>query len=90
MAWFTYDCKEHGNFRVSLKVRLPEQQCPICGVASVPVIKAATVQVVERLDNGAMARRVERLHNVEEIMKVRGEKSSREARERRGDAEDED
>jgi hypothetical protein len=33
-----------------------------------------TVTVMERLDNGAMARAVERIHNVEELMEERSRK----------------
>jgi vacuolar-type H+-ATPase subunit D/Vma8 len=35
------------------------------------VMKPATMQMVERLDNGLMPRAVERLHNIEEIMEER-------------------
>jgi hypothetical protein len=71
MAFFTYSCPDHGNFRVSLDKRVPLCQCPICEAESKPVLKMGTVRVVERLDNGAMIRRVERLHDVEEIMEER-------------------
>ena len=71
MAFFTYDCPEHGNFRVSLDKREKLRQCPKCGADSKPVLKVGTVRVVERLDNGAMVRRVERLHNIEEIIEER-------------------
>ncbi len=75
MAWFTYACKEHGEFRQSLSKREKSRQCPVCGVESYPVLKAgSSISVVERLDNGVMARRVERLHNIEEIMSERADK----------------
>ena len=68
MARFSYKCNEHGLFRVNLERRKRIQDCPKCGSACRSIIKAGSVRVVERLDNGAMARTVERLHNVEEIL----------------------
>lgn len=84
MARFIYDCPEHGQFRVSLVKRERSQPCKECGVDSKPVLTMGTVQVVERLDNGAMVRAVERLHNVEEIMSDRSKKHSAESKARRG------
>ena len=78
MARFTYKCKEHGEFTVSLNKRSPKYACPTCGTESYPSVKAATISVVEKLDNGAMSRAVERLHNVEEIMNDRSDKHSKE------------
>jgi hypothetical protein len=76
MAWFTYECKTHGQFKLSLQKREKEHPCPTCGDIAKPVIKAGSVSVVERLDNGSMARSVERLHNIEEIMSDRSDKHS--------------
>lgn len=76
MAHFTYNCPEHGEFKVSLDRRQKTCQCPRCSLDCKPVIKAGTVRIVEVLDNGAMAKRVERLHNIEEIMEERDRKSS--------------
>jgi hypothetical protein len=74
MAWFSYKCPEHGEFRVSLPKREKKVKCPTCSVESGAIIRAGGVQIVERLDNGAMARTVERLHNIEEIMNERADK----------------
>ena len=84
MARFTYNCKEHGDFQISLKKREKNRLCPDCGEQSHAIIKVGTFQVMERLDNGAMARAVERLHNIEDIMDDRTKKSSKEAAERMG------
>lgn len=84
MAWFNYSCPEHGSFRVSLPKREKKYPCKECGVDSQPILSVGSIQVVERLDNGAMVRAVERLHNVEEIMSNRSDKHSKENRERKG------
>ncbi len=84
MAWFNYKCPEHGEFRLSLPKREKVQPCKECGVDSKPILSMGTVQVVERLDNGAMVRAVERLHNVEEIMAERSKKHSADSKTRKG------
>lgn len=76
MGWFTYKCEEHGEIRISLDKRKDIAICPKCGSVCKAVLKAGTMRVVERLDNGTMARRVERLHNIEEIMDERDRKHS--------------
>lgn len=78
MAWFTYHCEEHGEFRRSLKIRDKVTKCLRCDKECKSVIRIGSVQVVERLDNGAMARAVERLHNIEEIINDRADKHSEE------------
>jgi hypothetical protein len=75
---FSYKCPEHGDFRKRLDKRLPEVYCNICGKVSKPVIKAGSITLMERLDNGVMARAVERLHNVEEILDERSKKHAQE------------
>ena len=82
MGWFSYECPEHGLFKVSLNKRQKEMFCPVCKESSKPILKVSTFQVVERLDNGAMARRVERLHNIEEIMDERDAKHSKKVMEK--------
>jgi hypothetical protein len=74
MSWFTYECNEHGPFKLSLPKREKSRPCPTCGADSKAVIKAGNISIVERLDNGAMSRAVERLHNIEEIMEERANK----------------
>lgn len=68
MPWYTYRCLSHGDFRISASTRLPSARCSVCGKDGLPVIKAGTSSVRERLDNGAMARAVERVHNIEELI----------------------
>jgi len=74
MAWFRYDCPNHGEFRVSLKKREKRRNCHICGTESKPIIKAGSITVVETIDNGAMARKVEVLEGIDDIMAERAEK----------------
>lgn len=77
MAWFTYSCPQHGEFRKSLPKREKSQACSQCGADSVAILKSgSSISVVEKLDNGVMARSVERLHNIEEIMSDRADKHS--------------
>ena len=76
MAWFSYKCKKHGIFKVSLKKREKIQKCPECGEECFVQLSVPSTQVLERLDNGAMVRAVERLHNIEEIMEERSKKDS--------------
>jgi len=79
MAWFTFECPNHGEFRRSLPRRAKTVACPTCQTESKAVIRSGSISVVERLDNGAMGRRVERLHNIEEIMNDRADKYSGES-----------
>ena len=75
MAWFSYKCPECGSFKKSLPKREQWVQCPQCNHKDcVAILKVGSIQVVERLDNGAMARAVERVHNIEEIMEDRADK----------------
>lgn len=53
---------------MSLENRAKTTNCPRCGAESRAILKLGSSQIVERLDNGAMPRAVERLHNIEEIM----------------------
>lgn len=85
MGWFTYQCTSCGvRKKVSLDERLPEIKCDAydlisdgpCGKTAKPVLKPSHVKVVEQLDNGIMPRRVERIHNVEEILAERSDKHS--------------
>lgn len=71
MAWFTYKCPTHGVFRVSLGRREKKVPCKKCHELSDIVLKVGTTVVHERLDNGAMGRAVERIHNIEELIEER-------------------
>lgn len=71
------------TFKVSLARREPTQPCPHdasggnlsqfsphyeeCGGTGKPVFAVGSTKIMERLDNGAMPRAVERIHNIEEI-----------------------
>ena len=66
MPLFTYECPEHGIFYKLLFKREETQACK-CGAISKNLLKAGSVRVVDRLDNGLMARTVERLADIEEI-----------------------
>ncbi len=77
MALFSYECPEHGAFKVSLPRRQKLYHCPECGAKSKVILRAGSVQILERLDNGAMARAVERIHNIEEIMEERSTKHTK-------------
>jgi hypothetical protein len=71
MALFTYKCEQHGNFQVALTKRALDQPCPTCSKSSRSIIVVGTSVVFERLDNGAMAKAVERMHDVEELIEER-------------------
>ena len=90
MARFKYKCPEHGEFTISLEKREKKVNCPQCNKSSRAIIRAGTIQVIERLDNGAMARAVERLHNVEEVLEERSENHSKMEKERMGIVEEEE
>jgi len=78
MAWFSYQCGNDGVFRKSLPRREKKHRCPVCDILCPVILKTASMQTVEVLDNGAMARSVERLSNIEEIMEERADKHSKE------------
>lgn len=78
MGWFRYKCLEHGEFKLSLDKRTPKANCPLCQSESNAIIKIGGASIVERLDNGAMSRAVERLADIERIMNERADKHSKE------------
>lgn len=78
MAWFTYKCVNHGVFRVSLGKREKKVPCKKCGINSDIVLKVGTTVVHEKLDNGAMGRSVERIHNIEELIEERSNLNKKE------------
>lgn len=73
MGWFTYKCKVHGIFKMSLPKREKRKPCTVCEDLSPFVPKVGTTVIYERLDNGAMSRAVERIHNIEELMDERND-----------------
>ena len=52
MGWFSYDCPEHGNFRLSLDKRKKVAECPICGKE----VKMVIMDVFECFDCGIRIR----------------------------------
>jgi hypothetical protein len=74
MAWFSYKCPAHGEFRLSLVKRQKVQPCPTCSVESIAVVRSGTSRIVEILDNGVMERRVEALKDIEDILEARNDK----------------
>jgi hypothetical protein len=66
-------CKK--EFKISSEERAKTIACS-CGAEAKNIFKAAHVKVMERLDNGIMIRRVERIHNIEEILEERADKHS--------------
>lgn len=76
MAWFAYECSRcKRRCRLSLEKRAPKVPCGVCGDGAdmLPILKPGTSRTMEVLDNGAMARRVERYHDVEEIIEKRAD-----------------
>lgn len=73
MPLFSYKCPDHGVFYRILNNREKTVNCD-CGKASSNVLKAGTVRVVERLDNGLMARTVERPIDTEEVNQIDAQK----------------
>jgi hypothetical protein len=45
--------------------------CPECGVESKRIVKVGSVRVTERIDNGLMAKGLDRLQNVDELIDER-------------------
>lgn len=74
MPIFTYKCPDHGEFKKYLDKRLKVLYCDKCGKESKSIVKIGSITVMERLDNGAMARAVERPHNIEELIDERNSK----------------
>jgi putative FmdB family regulatory protein len=59
--------------------------CPKCGGTLIRDYKAPSMIVVERLDNGAMGKALERFADAEEVFRERKDKSIREAKIARGE-----
>ena len=74
MPIFTYKCGEHGIFQKMLPSRVKTFECPKCGEISQNQFKVGSVQTMEILDNGLMARAVERLSDIEEIVSLDNDK----------------
>lgn len=79
MPMFTYECPEHGAFGILASTRLKTFKCDKCNVICPNIFKSGTVRVVDRLDNGIMARAVERLSDINEIDQQDSDKFTPEA-----------
>jgi AICAR transformylase/IMP cyclohydrolase PurH len=74
MAKFTYKCPEHGEFFTVQEKGGRSAKCPKCEKDSVRVLTtSSTIRVVEVIDNGLMAKSVERLTNIEELIDQRND-----------------
>lgn len=76
-------------FTKLLKIREKTLPCPTCGELSTNQLKAGTVRVMDHLDNGLMARAVERLADIEEINEKDAEIDNTRFKERMGISDDE-
>lgn len=68
MGWFYFKCPSHGQFRLTLERRQAAAQCPKCFSMGSAMLGVPGATVMESLDNGAMARRVVRMHDIEEVL----------------------
>lgn len=59
--------------------------CPKCGGALIRDFKPPSMIVVERLDNGAMSKALERFADAEEVFRERKDKSIRDGKIARGE-----
>lgn len=86
MPLFRYlcpDCKVDVSKLHAAKER-PSFVCPACGGALVRNPKGPSTQVVERLDNGAMGKAVERLADAERLYSERSKTHTKEIRKNLG------
>ena len=74
MALFSFSCPEHGEFSVMLKKGDSKYPCPQCGVEARRIVKVGSVRVTERIDNGMMAKGLDRLQDVDEMIDERNAK----------------
>ncbi len=72
MALFIFKCPSCGTVKKKLRAEQGVLTCS-CGIAMERDLKAATSDIKEVLDNGAMSRKVERLANINDIVKKRSE-----------------
>lgn len=77
MAWFTYECKQHGAFRVTLDEAKASIECPDCKIQCNRVLKPATARTIEYIDTGIQARKVEWQKDMKEILDERADKHGR-------------
>lgn len=72
---YRYDCPTCGEIKRLLTVKASKkpQVCKECGSDLTRAAKGASSKIVETLDNGIMARKVERLADAERIFKERSE-----------------
>lgn len=81
MALYRFRCGDCGMEFLKLHIRvLRDAPCPKCGKKAKRSPGGVTTKTTETLDNGLMARRVERLQNATEITaeRARADKTKRE------------
>jgi hypothetical protein len=88
MAFFYFKCPRHGRFTAVLARRQAAAPCPKCMSMAAAVLGVPGATTMETLDNGAMARKVTRMHDVEELLDDVAEKDS--ARFHKNHEEDDD
>lgn len=73
MGIFKYTCPEHGSFKKMMDRGGKSISCPQCGLESKRKMEAGTVHITEVIDNGLMARAVERPTNIDELIEQRAD-----------------
>lgn len=76
MAIFTFNCEDHGHFKVFLKKGEAYHKCNKCDKRAGRILKAGSVIVKDVIDNGLMARAIEQDADINEVMSERIEKSN--------------
>jgi hypothetical protein len=72
MALFQWKCDSCGKFeRKILDKRPPIDKCQCGGLLS--FVTSINAMVMETIDNGVMVKKLERLNNVEELLKERND-----------------
>jgi len=76
MPAVTYRCPSCGTEVSAVVFKRPEPHVPCsrCGGTAHRVAGAPAARVVETLDNGVVTRRVERMKDIEEILRERSKK----------------
>lgn len=80
MPLYYYYCSECSLEKKRIVDVPVEQPCPKCNKNMARSPRPPTSQVMEVVDNGLMSKRVERLNDIESILKERSDKHSRETR----------
>lgn len=71
MGFFSYTCPEHGAFKKMLDRGTRSELCPKCGHESKRIVRAGSVTMTERVDNGLMSKRIDRIQDIDELIDQR-------------------